>query len=354
MKTSTKKYIATFILVSTILPKIVLAQKNLPVPFLSQVPDGKWVEPWANACEETSTAMIDFFYQGYANNTIDIQRAKKKILDIVYMEDIYFGWNKDTNAKQMADIINFYFPWEAFIVKNPTLTQLKHEIDVGHPIILPVQGRDLHNAYYKAELIDYHVIVISGYDDEKKEFITQDPATPNGLDYHYTYDTIMTAMHDFLPNDKTYKGTKLAVFTTPNLVKTKNSDTDKDGLTKIDEINYGTSLWSKDTDGDGYNDGQEVQNGYSPTVSETKLKSGDLIKTAHKPDVYVLENGKIRKISSMAIFNMHGWDETQIFVISDKFFEKYIIGDVIGYVKNLYSGIVPPNWAETTGSDSGS
>ncbi len=41
-------------------------------------------------------------------------------------------------------------------------------------------------------------------------------------------------------------------------------DTDRDGLTLIDESKYNTDPQKSDTDGDGYNDGREVQNGYSP------------------------------------------------------------------------------------------
>ena len=43
-------------------------------------------------------------------------------------------------------------------------------------------------------------------------------------------------------------------------------DTDKDGLSDYDEINvYKTNLNNPDSDGDGYLDGEEAKNGYSPT-----------------------------------------------------------------------------------------
>jgi len=43
-------------------------------------------------------------------------------------------------------------------------------------------------------------------------------------------------------------------------------DNDGDGLTDFVEINtYGSDPLNPDTDGDGFLDGAEVQNGYSPT-----------------------------------------------------------------------------------------
>ncbi|MBI1908342.1 hypothetical protein HYS28_02910 [Candidatus Uhrbacteria bacterium] len=42
-------------------------------------------------------------------------------------------------------------------------------------------------------------------------------------------------------------------------------DADHDGLSLGEEYGYGTDPKNADTDGDGYNDGREVQNGYDPT-----------------------------------------------------------------------------------------
>jgi len=46
--------------------------------------------------------------------------------------------------------------------------------------------------------------------------------------------------------------------------KLKETDTDQDGLNDYLESIYGTSLFNPDTDGDGYLDGEEVENGYNP------------------------------------------------------------------------------------------
>ncbi|HAT03215.1 MAG TPA: hypothetical protein DCS29_00345 [Candidatus Magasanikbacteria bacterium] len=293
--------------------------QTLPVPFSSQAPDDIWTEPWRNACEEASSMMVELFYFGYSKRTIDIETAKEKINQLVKLENKHLGFHTDTNAKQIAEMINLYLPWEAYTVPNPTREQIQSEIDAGHPVIIPVHGRELNNAHYKTEQVDYHVLVISGYDDETGEFITQEPATDLGLDYRYPYDTIMTAIHDFLPRDRTFEGDKTAVFTRKEIITSKDTDGDNDGLLKIDELKHGTILWLDDSDGDGYTDGHEVKNNYSPIIAETALPDGTLIKSKDNPDVYMIERGTKRKIINMEVFINHGLIGTDIRTVSQKF-----------------------------------
>lgn len=54
-------------------------------------------------------------------------------------------------------------------------------------------------------------------------------------------------------------------------LKMKEADTDGDGLNDEREIKLGTNLMIRDSDGDGYLDGIEVQEGYSPTSTEPIL-----------------------------------------------------------------------------------
>ncbi|XOU93975.1 MAG: hypothetical protein ACNFW9_03955 [Candidatus Kerfeldbacteria bacterium] len=54
-------------------------------------------------------------------------------------------------------------------------------------------------------------------------------------------------------------------------------DTDKDGLTDIEEALFGTSISLADTDTDGYTDGQEVVGGYDPK-GEGKLENSQKVR----------------------------------------------------------------------------
>ncbi|MCX6779073.1 MAG: L,D-transpeptidase family protein [Candidatus Magasanikbacteria bacterium] len=59
-------------------------------------------------------------------------------------------------------------------------------------------------------------------------------------------------------------------------VKAANLDSDSDGLSDADEINiYHTDAQLADTDGDGFSDGIEIANGFSPLVAGKKLKEID-------------------------------------------------------------------------------
>jgi hypothetical protein len=51
----------------------------------------------------------------------------------------------------------------------------------------------------------------------------------------------------------------------PEQVKLEDNDLDKDGLSDRMELNFHSSLKNPDTDGDGYLDGEEIENGFDPT-----------------------------------------------------------------------------------------
>lgn len=50
----------------------------------------------------------------------------------------------------------------------------------------------------------------------------------------------------------------------PGSVKLEDSDFDNDGLSDRMELNFGTDITDPDTDGDGHSDGEEIANGYDP------------------------------------------------------------------------------------------
>lgn len=242
--------------------------KNLSVPFTSQAPYGYWGQPWQDTCEETAILMVDSFYNN--KKLSDKSVAKQEILRVLKIKTNAYGKSLDENAEQMAKLINDFLIWEATVVENPTLEQIKLQIDASQPVIIPAYGKALKNPRFRNGGPEFHTIVISGYDDDKKQFITQEPGTSYGLDFRYDYDTLMNAIHDFLPNKQTKNGRKAVIFTSKNLKTSADADGDKDGLTKTDELKYGTITWLKDSDGDGYSDGLEVAHGFSPTKKPQK------------------------------------------------------------------------------------
>lgn len=300
------------------------ANAALDVPFTIQIPNGKWVQPFKDACEETSLLMVEAFY----NHTIftDKQETRKKIEALVDLEDKMFGFNEDTDAKIIARMINDFMPFEAHVADDPTVEMIKKEIDAERLVIVPANGRLLPNPYFKNPGPLYHVIVIVGYDNIRKEFITNDPATRHGKNFRYAFDTLMRANADWATDLQGARAKKM-VFTSPVLTNTAASDADHDGLSKKDEIAHGTNLYVADTDGDGFNDGAEVAAGYNPLVAEAKLKKPFLARAQGSPRVYWIEDGERHYVPSPTVMKARGWRWSDVRLVSTVFLNGFQEGD---------------------------
>jgi len=196
---------------------------KLKIPFAVEVPDGKWIDPWKNACEEATITMIDQYYQG--KNKLTNAEAKKLMLPIFTLENELFGFNKDTNAEETMQFINKFLSFTATIKENPTLDEIKNELMVKRPVISMHYGFELNNPAlrFRQDGSSYHMMVISGFDDAKKEFIVQDSGNPKGLDFRYKYDTILKTLHDFDRITGQANGPARVLFTEPKtLVKVQN------------------------------------------------------------------------------------------------------------------------------------
>ncbi|HOX61210.1 MAG TPA: C39 family peptidase [Candidatus Magasanikbacteria bacterium] len=293
-------------------PHITRAVTRIDVPFIRQAPDGIWREPWLNACEETSIAMVKNYYAG--NSNFD---AKTEILRIINARKLTVGNTLDESADTIAEIINDYAPFEAEKITDPTLEQIQAELSSGRPVIITADGKALKNPYFLNNGPRYHALVLTGYDEATNEFISNDPGTRRGLDFRYKYDTIMTAMRDLAP-DLT-SAPSVAIFTREMSAETAESDADSDGLDKQSEITTGTRLDLADSDNDGYYDGAEVSNGYSPTLNESSLKTGSLIKTVADPKIY-LKSGKTKKhVTSEKAFINHGYKWKNVITVSESY-----------------------------------
>lgn len=190
---------------------------NLAVPQIWEIPDGVWVKPWNGACEESSITMVDAFYNHTYTGIIPTSTAKKLMAPLFPIEDKMFGSNSDTDAARTAKLINTSLSYTAAIKQNPTLAQIKQELQNGYPVISMHYGYDLDNPRHRFRQggSSYHVMVITGYDDNKKIFYVNDPELPDGLDFSYKYDTILTTLHDFNYTDKKADGPPVVLFTRP-------------------------------------------------------------------------------------------------------------------------------------------
>ncbi|MFA5061929.1 MAG: C39 family peptidase [Patescibacteria group bacterium] len=201
---------------------------NLNVPFTSEAPDGLMVGNWKNACEEASIVMIEQFYAGNTTTKLPTTQAKNLMNRYFGIANKIFGGNANENAKQIAQLMNQYSTSSAAtIVQNPTLDQIKDELNTGRPVIALIYGKGLNPRIdFLVGGSYYHTFVIVGYDNNTNEFIVNDVGDlRQGLDLRYKYDIVLGALHDYNHTTKRTDGPPTVIFTSQRiLAKAKGSN----------------------------------------------------------------------------------------------------------------------------------
>lgn len=187
-------------------PKALPKQVRLAVPFLVQAPFANWDALHEEACEEASMLMVEHFLKGQPLQSLQ-EEDKKLIAQVRYQEQN--GYKVDLSLKQVADIMRDYYGISnARIETDFTIEDMKRELANGKPIIVPAYGKALPNPFFRSGGPEYHMLVITGYDE--KGFISNDPGIRQGANFRYTYDSLYTAINNWdivgnrLSNKKTY------------------------------------------------------------------------------------------------------------------------------------------------------
>ena len=158
---------------------------KLPIPFISQIPDGKWVLPYSMACEEASIVMVDEYYAG-KYRSIEKNKAKELMQPYFEYQNTRYGTNRDSNAIRTANIIQAMARnFDSRVVENPTIEDILAELEAGRPVISFHHGYSLDNKNinFINSPSSFHVIVLVGYDAQRKIFFTHEPAMLKG-DYY--------------------------------------------------------------------------------------------------------------------------------------------------------------------------
>jgi len=71
---------------------------RLSVPYVSEVPDGRWVGSWKNACEEASITQLQAYYSG--ENLISIANAKAFMQNLFNIEHKLWGSDANTDTSR--------------------------------------------------------------------------------------------------------------------------------------------------------------------------------------------------------------------------------------------------------------
>ena len=188
-------------------------QFNLAVPFTSQAPHGNWALPYQEACEEASAYMVWLYFEGFSSGQVNADVADAGILEFIDYENQVHGDSLDITALETAELIEGLYGLRAWVVEDPTVEQIKEQIALGYPIIVPAAGRELGNPNFSGIGPLYHMLVLRGY--TKSQWITNDPGTRNGQGYVYDIDVIMSAMGDWNNGDPA-NGPKRVIFVEPN------------------------------------------------------------------------------------------------------------------------------------------
>lgn len=177
-------------------PEIIPKFINLDILFISQAPYAVWDELHNHACEEASIIMVYYYLTG---QELTLAIGEREIQNMVKWQIKNWGGHFDLNAEKIFELFRAYFDYKNIeLVSEFAIDDIKKELADGNPIIIPAAGQLLKNPYFTPPGPEYHVLVIKGYDDEKSEFIVNDPGTKRGADFRYDYQLLKTASHEIM------------------------------------------------------------------------------------------------------------------------------------------------------------
>ena len=172
---------------------------TLNVPFTTQAPYGKWVQPYEDACEEASVLMVRAFLAGETGR-IPATEADREIIAMTDFEAEQYGLHHSTSMAETKRFLEALYPeLEAEILPMTGTESVLRLLAQGHPVILPVNGREINNPNFQNGGPPYHVLVVKGY--TPTHFITNDPGTRLGEGFVYTHEDLTDAVHDWNGGD---------------------------------------------------------------------------------------------------------------------------------------------------------
>lgn len=176
------------------------SQYLIQTTFVPQAPKKNWDQPWQDACEEAALLTPYYYYKKQQPN---LDQIEQDILSIIDYENKQ-NWGKDINLNQMAQIIEKHLNYQTKIIDNPSLNEIKHLLVENTPIVVPANGKILYqeNKHFKNGGPYYHSLTILGFDDSTSQFIVHDVGTQFGAYFRYSYDLLLSAIHDLPDSGK--------------------------------------------------------------------------------------------------------------------------------------------------------
>ncbi len=177
-------------------PKRVVTSVERSIPFTSQAPTGDWSQSaFQDGCEEASALMVWMAREGRVLAPLEV---KAKLLDMAAFQTRLIGHGVDTDAADTAEyLLEQYFGiTDARVEHDPTLEDIQLALQDGL-VIIPTNGRALENPNFTPPGPLQHMLVITGYDRQAREFITNDPGTRKGEKYRYPEQVLYDAIREY-------------------------------------------------------------------------------------------------------------------------------------------------------------
>lgn len=169
----------------------------LDVPFTPQSPFGDWADQrQQDGCEEASSLMA---IKWARDESLTYEEALDEILVASDYSLRKYGEYRDIAVPDIVEwIIKDYFNYQNVTFKTDiSIEDIVDELSKGNVVITPMNGQLLGNPYYTAPGPERHMILIRGYDEERKVFITNDPGTRRGEGFEYDEEMLFNAIRSY-------------------------------------------------------------------------------------------------------------------------------------------------------------
>jgi hypothetical protein len=169
---------------------------NNHMAFISQAPLANWDALHEEACEEAALLIGHYYLSG--KESVSPKDAEKDIQELSAYTKTVYPKKDDANLEELKRVAQNKFGYTDWkITENPKTSDIQKEVAEGNGVIMPLAGREINNPNFKRPGPLFHMLIVSGYDNKKGVFITQDPGTRKGKNYEYKFNVLIEALHDF-------------------------------------------------------------------------------------------------------------------------------------------------------------
>lgn len=168
----------------------------LDVPFIPQAPTAKWSDPrQQDGCEEASILMAHLWL---TKKTMTMQQAEQEIITVSEYQAENLGGYVDRSIVDTGKLFEEYYKHSNYEIRRKiTAEDIVEELAKGNLVIIPTNGKILANPNYTNGGPITHMLPIIGYDQAKREFITNDPGTRNGKQFRFKYDVVINSIYEY-------------------------------------------------------------------------------------------------------------------------------------------------------------